>query len=262
MLASLGYRVFAGVRSTKAGKVLQEEGSELIFPLILDITNSKQISRALETVIEILGFDTGLKGIVNNAGIGLGGPLEFISIDDLRQQLEVNLIGHVAMTQAFLPLIRKEIGRIINISSMNGRLATPFSGPYVASKFAMEGISDSLRRELDRWGIAVVIIQPGFVSTPILEKAISRSKMRSTEMPNQAVELYEKQLMSVEKFQRKLFQKAMPPESVAKVIVRALEAKRPKVRYIVGLDARIGYISTYLPDRLMDRLLNKIFERI
>jgi NAD(P)-dependent dehydrogenase (short-subunit alcohol dehydrogenase family) len=163
-LAGMGFRVFAGVRKpADADELAQTPG---ITPLIIDVTDPAIVSAAAETVASQTG-SAGLRGLVNNAGITVPGPLEFLPLDDLRRQLEVNVIGPIAVTQAFLPLLRRGRGRIINIGSIGGKMSMPFLGAYHVSKFGMEALSDSLRQELRPWGIRVSLVEPGGVSTPL-----------------------------------------------------------------------------------------------
>jgi NAD(P)-dependent dehydrogenase (short-subunit alcohol dehydrogenase family) len=253
-----GYRVFAGVRKVEVADHLRLEGSGNITPLIFDITAPAQIARAVETVTEVLGPDRGLSGLVNNAGIGIGGPLEFLPINDVRQQFEVNVIGHIAVTQAFLPLIRKANGRIINIGSMAGRFALPFSGPYAASKFALRGISDALRRELRPWGIFVVLIESGSVETPIWEKSFDQVEGLSNQVPACAMEYYQEAVTSAERVMRSGLRRALSPQVLAKVVRKALETRHPKARYLVGIDAYLGLVGRFLPDRFLDWIIRQI----
>src|SRR3990172_8450526 len=165
-LDKLGWRVFARVRKEADAERLKNEGSERLTPAFIDVTDEGSIMKAEETVRAVVG-EAGLAGLGDNAGVGIHGPLEFLPIEDLRRQLEVNTIGQIAVTQAFLPLIRKGRGRIVNIGSIGGKMATPFLGPYAASKFAMEALTDSLRQELRPWDIHVAIVEPGSIATPI-----------------------------------------------------------------------------------------------
>lgn len=261
LLDGSGYQVFAGVRKSSDGEQLKADSSKQLSPVILDITDSEQIAQAVKTVKNSLGNGQGLAGLINNAGIGVGGPLEFLPLDDLRRQLEVNVIGHIGVIQAFLPLIRKERGRIINIGSMAGRVALPFSGPYASSKFAIRALSDALRRELAWWKIPVVLLELGSVDTPIWTKSFKAAKERTTKLPASAYELYEKPLLAMEKYMKNLLKHATSSEAVARVVRRALEARRPKTRYAVGLDAHLGFMTTFMPDRLIDWLLHKEQER-
>src|SRR3954470_16636677 len=168
-----GYRVFGGVRIPEDGESVRSEASERFMPLILDVTDTDAISRARETVERELGSEP-LVGVVNNAGVGSGGPMEALDVDELRKTLEINTVAPVAVTQAFIPRLRASRGRVVNISSIGGRIAQPFLGPYSASKFALEALSDTMRRELRPWGVQVALIEPGNVKTRIWEKGRSQ----------------------------------------------------------------------------------------
>ena len=170
-LARHGFSVFAGVRKQRDGERLTAQSGHIV-PLLLDVTNSEQIASAAETVCRSVG-DAGLAGLVNNAGIVVAGPLEILPLDQLRLQLEVNVVGQIAVTQAFLPLLRKARGRIVNMSSLNGRIASPYLAPYAASKHALEAVNNAIRLELRAWGIRVLVIEPGATTTPIWDKAIA-----------------------------------------------------------------------------------------
>ncbi|MHA2283894.1 MAG: SDR family oxidoreductase [Promethearchaeota archaeon] len=260
LLDRSGYKVFAGVRKTQVGKELQAEASERLTPVILDITKAEQIAGAVEAIKEALGANLSLAGLVNNAGIAVPGPIEYLPIDFLRQQLEVNVIGHIAVTQAFLPLIRKGQGRIVNTSSAIDRFALPFLGTYCASKFAMEVFTDSLRRELLSWNIHVSIVKPGLIETPMWEKSYAVADAIEAELPPQAKELYTESFATGIGFMEKLrHRRASPPEAVAKAVRRCLEARRPKSRYLVGAGARLPkLIATFVPDRLADWGVRKV----
>ncbi len=256
-LDARGFRVFAGVRNEDAAQALRERASERLTPLMLDVTDDSTIARAVETVSHA-GADR-ILGIVNNAGIVMPGPLEFLPLDDVRMQLEVNVVGVLAVTQAFLPLLRASgNGRIVNISSINGRMAFRFIGSYVASKFALEGMSDTLRMELRRWNIRVVVIEPGAVATPIFDVSRRRGKTIADRMPKRAEELYPRVLSAMRDQRGRTPRRAIAPDRVARVIERALTARRPKTRYLVGRDAKLGArAAALLPDRLLDRLLTR-----
>lgn len=259
-LARNGFHVFAGVRKESDAADLQKEAPNFLTSFFLDVTNRDQIHAAAEIVTEQVG-DSGLAGLVNNAGVAVGAPLEFIPVDELRDQLEINVVGQIAVTQSFLPLIRHAqtehgCGRIINISSIGGRIASPMKGAYHASKFALEALTDSLRMELQPWGIHVVSIEPGTVATPIWETSVTRAQHILDNAPEAMDSLYgelmRKQVVSAEKAARK----GIAPERVAEVIARALTIQKPKTRYLVGPDARFaGNWFVRLPDRLKDRLI-------
>lgn len=254
-LDNLGYQVFAGVRREADGDRLKSKTSARLTPLLLDVTNEASIKAAVNTVSAALN-DVGLAGLVNNAGIAVAGPLEFLPIDELRKQLEVNVIGAMAVTQAFLPLLRKTQGRVINISSDNGKVAVPFLGPYSASKFALEAITDALRVELQPWGIEVVIIEPGTVTTPIWDKSITLADDIWNKLPPQAQELYSLAVDATRNTAKKLSQNGFPASKVGETVVKALNAKKPKTRYVVGLDAQLSiWLSKILSDRLLDKII-------
>ncbi len=226
---------------------------------MLDITDAAQVAMALETVTKGLRPDYGLAGLVNNAGIVVAGPLELLPIDSLRRQFEVNVIGYLAATQAFLPLIRKGRGRIINISTAGSRLPVPFLGAYSASKIAMESLTDALRRELLPWGIHVSTIEPGMVETPIWGKTLAAVKELRAELPVKPERLYAERFSAGLKFMEVLRRHAVPPEVVAQVVCRILEVRRPKPRYRVGIGAHLpSAIARFAPDRLIDWMVGKV----
>ncbi len=255
------YRVFAGVRNIADGEHLRAACSPWLTPVVMDITKPDEITRAVQYVQEHLEQKSGLNGLVNNAGAGVGGPLEFLSIEDLRTQFEINVFGHIAVTQAFLPLLRQSRGRVINVGSMAGRVALPFSGPYASSKAALAALTDALRRELSWWNIPVVLMEIGSVKTPIWEKAFKEAEERSEKMPSVARDLYEKPLRAMNDYMKNLVRHATVAEKVATVIQAALESPKPRTRYFVGLDAYLGLFSRLLPDRALDWLLRKEQER-
>lgn len=251
-LDKLGARVFAGVRKEADGAALQAEASERLTPVMLDVTDGDQIQAAVRLVQEGMG-DAGLAGLINNAGIGVGGPLEFIDLDDLRWQMEVNVIGPMAMIRAFMPLIRQGKGRIVNISSIAGRSATPFMGPYSASKHALEALSDALRVELRPWNIHVSLIEPGAVQTPIWDKAMATLEETVRKLPPEGLEMYGPMI----EFMRKVIAAGdgIPVSQVVDKTLHALTADKPKARYLVGREARIRAMVERLPDGLRDRVI-------
>ena len=250
-----GWQVFAGVRKEADGERLTQQASGPLTPIILDVTDEAQIRAAAGSVRATVA-DAGLAGLINNAGIGIGGPLEFLPLDDLRLQLEVNLIGQVAVTQAFLPLIRKGQGRIVNIGSIGGRMATPFVGPYNASKFGMEAITDALRQELRPWGIHVSIVEPGSITTAIWDKTRSMADEMQGKLSQEARDLYDPFIAPIREATEKIEQAGIPPDEVAKFVEHALTARNPKTRYVVGRDAQIQRVlAKFAPDRIRDRLV-------
>jgi NAD(P)-dependent dehydrogenase (short-subunit alcohol dehydrogenase family) len=248
--ADLGFTVFAGVRKEQDGAALQQESSGLLKPIILDVTRPTLISAAKEEVSYSLN-GAGLMGLVNNAGIPLGGPIEFLSISDFRYQIEVNLIGAVAVTQAFMPLVRQARGRVVFISSLSGFIALPFMGPYAATKFGLRAVSDSLRVELRPWGISVSIIETGDVDTPIWEKSLAVIEKGAREGSEESMEFYGPIVELKDRFQPH----GIDPIEVARVVEHALTARRPKARYILGRDAKLLYLLRRLPNSIRDWLI-------
>jgi NAD(P)-dependent dehydrogenase (short-subunit alcohol dehydrogenase family) len=248
-LKELGFDSVAAVRKDEDAERLAVSGLRTVR---LDVTDDESISAARAE----LG-DGPLAGLVNNAGVAVAAPLEFLPLDQLRHQLEVNLIGQVAVTQAFLPALRAGRGRIVNVSSIGGRVATPLFGAYNASKFALEAISDSLRRELYTHGVDVIVIEPGGVKTPIWRKGDELATQMMDDMPPEAGSLYGSQVAAVRKATTKIAtETGIEPRGVAEVIGHALTAKRPRARYLVGRDARTrAPVAGLLPDRLLDRIV-------
>jgi NAD(P)-dependent dehydrogenase (short-subunit alcohol dehydrogenase family) len=197
-----------------------------------------------------------LKGLVNNAGVAISGPLEFLPLDELRRQLEVNIVGQVAVTQALLPLLRADGGRIVNIGSIGGRLASPFLGAYAASKFAMEGLSDSLRRELAPLGIRVSLIEPGATATEIWDRGQEKALALRAQMPAGAEGLYGERMDKALAAAAEQQQIAIPPAEVAERVAHALTSARPRTRYLVGPQTRVmATLARVLPDRALDAVV-------
>lgn len=254
-LDAQGWRVFAGVRREQDGQALQRKASERMTPVLLDVSDAASIAAAAENVAAAVGA-AGLTGLVNNAGIAVAAPLEFLPIPELRRQLEVNVIGQVAVTQAFLPLIRQGHGRIVNIGSISGRIAAPFVGAYSASKFAMEALTDTLRVELRPWGLHVALVEPGGIATPIWERSIAAADETLKMLPQQAMEYYGAAIPAVRASAARTAKTGTPAVEVAKAVEHALSAARPKTRYVVGRGARFRVaVIARLPDRLRDALI-------
>ena len=252
-LAGLGMLVFAGVRSDEDRQRWQAHSSGRVHPLRLEVTDEASIRDAVQELRTALKGKQ-LAGVVNNAGIAVAGPLEFLPIGELRRQLEVNVIGQIAVTQAVLPLLRESRGRVINIGSIAGRSALPLTGPYSASKFAMEALTDSMRVELMPAGIDVIIIEPGVIATPIWDTSLKLGERLLSEMPKVAFEYYGGVIAAVKKRAMR-GTGGLPPSVVADVVVEALTAPKPKTRYLIGRDARIRALLQKLPDRVRDRLI-------
>src|SRR6476646_7673544 len=245
--AGRGMTVFAGVRDPRAGEALAAKGGPSLIPITLDVTDEPSIARSVETVQRVIG-DSGLGGLVNNAGIAIGSPLEVIDLSQLRKQLEINVIGQIAVTQAFLPLLRRGRGRIVNMGSIAGRGTIPLLGPYSASKYALEALTDALRMELQPWGIQVSIIEPGAIATPIWEKSAKEAEDLEASVGEEAIRIRDAIAQAA--------QRAIPPEAVVRAVHHALTASRPHTRYLVGADAKLrAWMVKWLPDRVQDRVL-------
>ncbi|MGA3325839.1 MAG: SDR family oxidoreductase [Terriglobia bacterium] len=255
-LDKLGYRVFAGIRKAADGESLRQRASARLVPVRLDISDEAEVGQAARNVIEALGGE-GLAGLVNNAGIVVGGMLEFLPLEALRRQLEVNVVGQIAVTQAFLPSLRKARGRIVNMGSVSGLISGPFTGAYSASKFALEALTDSLRLELRPWKIHVSIVEPGFIQTPIVSKSLAAAEALRAQLPEEALQLYGASLRAVREGTERAAAQAASTEVVVKAVVHALAARRPRTRYVVGQHSgfRISLTRALLPDRWRDALI-------
>ena len=242
------------MRKEADAEAVRAAGSDRLQPLILDVTKEDEIAAAAERVAE--ASPAGLAGLVNNAGVGVGGPLELIPIDDFRRQIEVNLIGQVAATQAFLPALRRARGRVVFLSSIGGLNANPYMSPYHASKFGIEAVGDALRQELRPFGVEVSLVEPGSVATPIWEKGKESAEAIRRGLTPEEERLYGDRVARIAKVLEKVGARGVPPEKVAEAVVHALTAKRPKTRYLVGADARVTLLMRRLvPDRIRDRIV-------
>jgi NAD(P)-dependent dehydrogenase (short-subunit alcohol dehydrogenase family) len=252
-LDGAGWKVFAGVRKEEDAAALRAEGSERLEPLMLDVLDAEAIAAAGERVGAEPG---GLDGLVDNAGAAVAGPLEALPIEDFRRQIELNLTAQLAVTQAMLPAIRVARGRIVLISSMGGRVALPMTGAYHAAKFGLEGLGDSLRQELAPWGIKVVLVEPGSIDTPIWSSGEEDAQRTLSKAPPRVHELYGAMVERYRQVVRDTAERGIPPEKVAARIEHALEARHPRARYLVGLDAQVmARLGPLLPTPVFDRLI-------
>ena len=248
-LKTLGFDAIGAVRKDEDAERLEGRGVRTVR---IDVTDADQIAAARDELGEIP-----LAGLVNNAGIAVAAPLEFLPVDRLRQQLEINLVGQVAVTQAFLPALRRARGRIVNVSSIGGRVALPLAGAYNASKFGLEGISDALRRELLSQGVDVIVIEPGGVKTPIWRKGTALAEEMLADAGSDVERLYRRMIEAVRTRTERIDRETgSEPGEVAEVIGEALTSKRPRTRYVIGRDAKmLARMSRVLPDRVMDRFI-------
>jgi NAD(P)-dependent dehydrogenase (short-subunit alcohol dehydrogenase family) len=257
-LTELGYRVFAGVRTDSSAVELSSvppSAGELI-PLMLDVTDAASIVQA-GRLVEHACSGTGLWAVVNNAGIATGAPLECLQMDALRTQFETNVIGTVAVSQCFLPLLRASGGRIINVSSGIANVALPYGGAYAAAQFAKEGLSDALRRELRPLGVSVSVIQPGAIFTPIWAKMRRSADEILAAAPAEVVETYRDRFIEFLEMSQGLAKTSKTTTAdYADAVAAALTAKRPKIRYRVGVDSWGSALARRMvPDRVMDALI-------
>lgn len=250
-LDDLNYRVFAGVRREEDGQALARSADDVV-PVILDITDEASISAAAETVEQAVGSG-GLHGLINNAGIIVQGPLELVSVASLRQQFEVNVVGQVAVTQAFLPALRIARGCVVNIGGAAGSVALPFLGPFSASKAALESLTDALRMELTPFDIDVTLIEPSALQTEIFDKAARRTQEDRDAAPPDVRALYTPAVAAAN--EALADQQATPVDVAVNEVVSALTDRTPETRYRVGHDARLLVLLRYLPNRWRDRLL-------
>lgn len=253
--ANEGYQVFAGVRKQSDGERLVKENGAII-PLIVDVTDPLTISKSVDVVSQSKKFSELV--LINNAGIAVSGPIETVSMSEFRKQMEVNYFGLIAMTQAYLPQIRQSKGRVINISSIAGRLASPFLGPYSSSKFAVEAISDSLRREMLPFEVKVVVIEPGPIQTPIWEKGLGKKDSIIRAMTPAQIGIYGKYIQPFEKMVEVAMHSAEPVDRVVEALREAITSSNPSHRYLVGKEARVnGFLAAILPSKWVDYFVAK-----
>jgi len=260
-LLQAGFRVFAGVRSAGAAALLRGavpgDCVTRLETLELDVTSDAQIQAAVERVAARVG-QAGLWGLFNNAGMSVAGPLEYVTNDELRRQLEVNVVGQLAVTRALLPLLRRARGRIVTTGSTQGFVAVAGLGAYCMSKYAMEAFSDTLRRELRPWGIEVALLQPGSIATDIWGKGLAEFDDLMRKPPAGLVENYGGLLTAARELALDSARRASPAAAVARAVVHAFTARRPRTRYCMGTDASVQRWLARLPDRWVDTLLAKM----
>src|SRR4051812_47982543 len=249
-LVADGVRVWAGVRREEDGLRLAGEHGDRVRVLRFDVTDSDAVAAAGERVVAA----GRLGGGVWNGGVALPGPLEFLPIVALREQLEVNVLGQLRVIQAVLPAVRAGSGRIVVVGSIGGRIAGPLLGAYHASKFALVGLTDSLRAELAPWHIPVILVEPGAVATPIWSRGLANAAQVAAEMPSRAQEVYAAQIAHARQQAERSAERGLPPHEAAAVIVRALTARHPRPRYLVGRDALVASVVARLPFRMLYRL--------
>ncbi|MEU3778221.1 SDR family oxidoreductase [Streptomyces sp. NPDC032472] len=258
-LARVGFQVYAGVRRTEDAERLAASGAERLTPVILDVTDEATIRDTADRIAEETA-DTGLFGLVNNAGIAVTAPLECVSPQLLRRQLDTNVVGQLAVIQGLLPLLRTGAGRIVNITSGLGNVAIPYMGAYAAAQFAKEALSDALRRELAPFGIPVSVVQPGAIMTPIWDKMSLEAAGTLDGAPEAVSELYRDTFLRfLETNEHSARTSGTTADDVARTVMRALVSRRPRTRYGVGKDATGGrLLARLLPDRAIDKVFGGI----
>ncbi len=258
-LSLAGYHVFAGVRKEQDALALKQQAPASLTPIFLEVTDASSIAAAATLVTETVG-EAGLVGLVNCAGIGVTAPMELLPLAELRRQLEVNVVARVAVTQAFLPLIRRAKGRIINVGSVGGRVTIPFAGALAASLHAIEAFNDALRMELAPWGIEVCLIAPGSIRTPAVEKLVQDSEAMLKTFPEEGARRYARAYRAFVQTFVKHEEAGAPPEAMATVVLKALTARSPRTRYPVGpLSRRLPLLASVLPARVFDRVKARLF---
>jgi NAD(P)-dependent dehydrogenase (short-subunit alcohol dehydrogenase family) len=257
-LAASGYHVFAGVRKPADAAALAEAATGEVTAVILDVTDARHITEAVTVIAGHVG-DAGLAGLVNNAGIGVFGPLELIPIERFRRQLEVNVTGQLAITQATLPLLRRGRGRIVMIGSIGARFTPPFIGPLAASKSTLATMSDALRQELAPWDIRVTTVEPGSIRSEAVDKLQSDARAVMDDATAQGRALYENAFLHLVGFFAMLHEKGSSPDVVAKTVERALRAAHPRSCYLSGKNARrMATIARLLPVPAQDALRRRL----
>ena len=262
-LAENGWTVYAGVRHAEDGERLKGQHPGDIRPVMLDVTDREQMQAVLDAIQSDVG-PRGLQGLVNNAGVGVGGPVEYVPEADWRWVFDVNFFAVVALTQAAIPMLRAGHGRIVHVGSIGGRVAAPGLAPYSASKHALEALSESMRHEFSRSGtpIKVALVEPGAVKTPMWEKADATADEIERSLDDVGRARYQWLVDDARGFIAEGRETGVPPSTVADAVEHALTADRPKARYLVGPDAKVtGHVITRAPDRLRDAALDLVGKR-
>ena len=258
-LASEGYKVFATVRTLKDVGLLNIEGMGQVIPIIMDLSDIQSISNAVDEIV--LKHDTlKLYAVINNAGIATAGPLEYMDIELMRYQLEVNVIGTLSVIQKVLPLLRNGNGRIVNIGSVSGQITLPFFGPYSSSKSALMALTRALRMELKPWQIPATLVQPGNIATPIWDKSVENTKQNISTLPEEAVAYYSRYLHYALQIAKKMSKQASSPDIVVQTVRTVLNSKNPRAKYLVGNDSFFwNIVATVLPYIVIETFICKLF---
>jgi NAD(P)-dependent dehydrogenase (short-subunit alcohol dehydrogenase family) len=258
--AKNGYHVFAGVRKASDVEALKtDDHSGNLEPVMLDVTNELQLNE-LKSDLSMKTGDAGLAGLVNNAGIARGSPLEFVATQDVRDMFNVNVMGPLLLTQAFLPLLRVAKGRIVTVGSIGGKVANPMMGAYCISKFGLEAFNDALRQEVAPHGIHVSLIEPGPIQTPLLQSSDRQIQETIDSLSMEGKELYGEFIEQMRNYLRGVQGNALQPQAVVDAVEHALESGKPKTRYLVTTEAKVvNFLRWAVPDRVLDLVLAKTF---
>lgn len=253
-MAGLGWEVYAGVRSAADGEALVAAAPrDRVIPVLLDVTDGTQLA-ALDAALP-----ERLDAVVNNAGIAVTAPVEGIALDEMRRQLEVNVVGPVAVTQAVLPRLRASGGRVVYISSVSGRVSAPLTGVYSASKYALEAVADSMRVELRPWGVSVVLVEPGAIDTDLWRDALETVDAAEAQLDDELRALYRGHFAGARTAVKRIQKQAAPVEKVVDAVEKALTAPKPRSRYVVGTDARVQLaLKGALPTSALDAAIARI----
>jgi len=251
-LATLGWEVAAAARDVAdLESLVAEAPAGRVTAIALDVTDAAHLA-ALDAALPAR-----VDALVNNAGIAIGGPIEALPLDELRRQLEVNVVGQVAVTQALIPRLRTSRGRIVFVSSISGRVSVPMTGAYNASKYALEALADALRLELRTWGIKVSLVEPGAIDTDIWRKVDETVDATVAALSDEHRALYARHLEGTRRTTKRVQDQTSPVDKVTAAIEKALTAPRPKARYLVGVDARVQAALGALPTPLADAAFGK-----
>jgi short-subunit dehydrogenase len=258
LLSENGYFIYAGVRTNEAYNFIKEQNLANVEPVLLDLTKTEQIKEATEKIKNACNSNGKFYALINNAAFALGGPIELADIDSVKHTFEVNLFGIIELIKNMLPIIRKDVGRIINVSSTNAIISFPFLSIYSATKFALEAITDSLRLELNKWGIKVSTIYPDVVKTPIFDKSIPVSFEHFKSNDPEKQDLYKSEFDSFIKTINKMVSKGVEPEVIAKSILKCLNARKPKISYIPEKNGKLSLVlKKFLSKKSLDKFLLK-----
>lgn len=252
LFAAQEFKIFAGVRTKEDAEKLSNIGNN-IYPLIIDVTNQKTIDNAYNFILKNLNGEK--LSLINNAGVAISCPIEFINIEKLQTQFEINVIGQIRLIQRFLPVLRETKGKIINISSILGTLSLPYTSPYCASKSALDSLTDGLRLELKKWKIDVVLIKPGIVKTPIWQKSSNQAKKDFEQLSSEASCLYGEEFNTLTSLTAKFGRYGCSTNDIAKIILKAILAKKSKPIYFVGDDSNTLNFVRKFPQQILDKII-------